>query len=109
MIGCPCACARVSIDPTPRTALHAASSWRRSRGGRGGEWTILGGPGTPLGPVLAAVLMSPGIDWLRSLMHQYVFAVGAITLLVVLLAPDGVGAVLGRGRRRPGAPQEAHS
>ena len=59
--------------------------------------------------MLAAVLMSPGIDWLRSLMHQYVFAVGAITLLVVLLAPDGVGAVLGRGGRRAGAPQEARS
>jgi branched-chain amino acid transport system permease protein len=72
-------------------------------------WTILGGPGTLLGPVLAAVLMSLGIDWLRSLTHQYLFAVGAITLLVVLLAPDGVGAALGRRARRAGAPQEAHS
>ena len=44
-----------------------------------------------------------------SLTHQYLFAVGAITLLVVLLAPDGVGAVL-RGRdRRAGAVQEARS
>jgi len=53
--------------------------------------------------------MSLGIDWLRSLSHQYLFAVGAITLLVVLLAPDGVGAVLGRRGRRAGVPQEARS
>jgi branched-chain amino acid transport system permease protein len=59
-------------------------------------WTILGGPGTLVGPVLAAVLMSLGIDWLRSLTHQYLFAVGAVTLLVVLAAPDGVGALVGR-------------
>jgi branched-chain amino acid transport system permease protein len=72
-------------------------------------WTILGGPGTLLGPVLAAVLMSLGIDYLRSLTHHYLFAIGAITLLVVLLAPDGVGAVLGRSRRRVEAPQEARS
>jgi hypothetical protein len=50
--------------------------------------------------------MSLGIDWRRSLTHRYLFAVEAITLVVVLLAPDGVGAVLGR---RAGAPQEAPS
>ena len=72
-------------------------------------WTILGGPGTLLGRVLAAVLMNLGIDWLRSLTHQDLFAVGAITLLVVLLAPDGVGAVLRRRDRRAGAAQEARS
>jgi hypothetical protein len=59
--------------------------------------------------VLAAVLMSLGIDWLRSLTHQYLFVVGAITLLVVLLAPDGVGAVVRRRGSRAGAPQDARS
>jgi len=53
--------------------------------------------------------MNLGIDWLRSLTHQSLFAVGAITLLVVLLAPDGVGAVLRRRDRRAGAAQEARS
>ena len=55
------------------------------------------------------MLMSLGIDWLRSLTHQYLFAVGAITLLVMFLAPDGVGAVLGRCARRAGDSQEARS
>ena len=61
-------------------------------------WTILGGPGTLLGPVLAAVLMSLGIDYLRSLTHQYLIAVGAVTLLVVLVLPDGLGSLLERVR-----------
>jgi branched-chain amino acid transport system permease protein len=61
-------------------------------------WTILGGPGTLLGPVLAAVLMSLGIDYLRALTHQYLIAVGAVTLLVVLVLPDGLGSLLGRLR-----------
>jgi branched-chain amino acid transport system permease protein len=59
-------------------------------------WTILGGPGTLAGPVLAAVLMSLGIDYLRSLTHHYLFAVGAITLLVVLVLPEGLGGLVGR-------------
>jgi branched-chain amino acid transport system permease protein len=59
-------------------------------------WTILGGPGTLLGPVLAAVLMSLGIDYLRGLTHQYLFAVGAVTLLVVLFLPEGLGGLIGR-------------
>ena len=38
-----------------------------------------------------------------------VIVVGAITLLVAPLAPDGVAAVLGLRGRRAGAPQEALS
>jgi branched-chain amino acid transport system permease protein len=70
-------------------------------------WTILGGPGTLLGPLLAAVLMSLGIDYLRSFTHQYLFAVGALTLVVVLALPDGLGGLVDRraGRR----PREASS
>lgn len=68
-------------------------------------WTILGGPGTLIGPVLAAILMSLGVDYLRSVTHQYLFAVGAVTLLVVLVAPDGVGGLIDRllGRPAPAA------
>ena len=61
-------------------------------------WTILGGPGTLLGPVLAAVLLSLGTDYLRSITHQYVFAIGAVTLVVVLFLPQGLG------RHLPGRP-----
>lgn len=64
-------------------------------------WTILGGPGTLLGPVLAAVLMSLGVDYLRSVTHQYLIAVGAITLLVVLVLPDGLGGLVDRLLKRP--------
>jgi branched-chain amino acid transport system permease protein len=59
-------------------------------------WTLLGGPGTLLGPVLAAVLMSLGVEYLRALTHQYLFAVGAVTLLVVLFLPEGLGGLIGR-------------
>jgi len=59
-------------------------------------WTILGGPGTLLGPLVAAVLMSLGIEYLRSLTSQYLFVVGAVTLLVVIFLPEGLGGVIGR-------------
>ncbi len=59
-------------------------------------WTILGGPGTLVGPVLAAVVMSLGTDYLRSVTDQYVFAIGAVTLLVVVVLPDGLGGLLAR-------------
>lgn len=64
-------------------------------------WTILGGPGTLVGPVLAAVLMSLAIEYLRALTHQYLIVVGAITLLVVIALPEGIGGLI---ERRPGRP-----
>ena len=59
-------------------------------------WTIVGGPGTLLGPVVAAVLMSLGVEYLRSVTHHYLFAVGLVTLLVVLFLPGGLATVLRR-------------
>ncbi len=64
-------------------------------------WTIVGGPGTLLGPVLAAVLMSLGIEYLRGLTRHYVFAVGAVTLLVVLFLPEGLGTLVNRALGEP--------
>ena len=64
-------------------------------------WTILGGPGTLLGPVLAAVLMSLGVEYLRSVTHQYLIAVGAVTLLVALALPEGLGGLVERLLKRP--------
>jgi branched-chain amino acid transport system permease protein len=68
-------------------------------------WTILGGPGTLIGPVVAAVLMSLGTEYLRSVTDQYVFAIGGVTLLVVLFLPRGLAGLVGR---RAGA-REARS
>ncbi len=59
-------------------------------------WTILGGPGTLLGPVVAAVLMSLGTEYLRSVTDQYVFAIGGVTLLVVVFLPQGLAGLLSR-------------
>lgn len=64
-------------------------------------WTIVGGPGTLLGPVLAAVLMSVGVEYLRSLTHHYVFVVGLVTLLVVLFIPRGLGGLVDRALGTP--------
>lgn len=64
-------------------------------------WTIVGGPGTLLGPVLAAVLMSLGIEYLRALTRHYVFAVGLVTLLVVLFLPQGLGGLVDRTLGEP--------
>ena len=59
-------------------------------------WTIVGGPGTLVGPVLAAVLMSLGVEYLRGVTNQYLFAVGAVTLLIVLFVPQGLGHLVDR-------------
>ncbi len=59
-------------------------------------WTIVGGPGTLLGPVLAAVLMSLGVEYLRAVTRHYLFAVGLVTLLVVLFLPEGLGGAVNR-------------
>ncbi len=59
-------------------------------------WTILGGPGTLIGPLVAAVLMSLGIEYLRSVTSQYLFVVGAVTLLVVIFLPEGLGGIMDR-------------
>lgn len=62
-------------------------------------WTILGGPGTLLGPVVAAVLMSLGTEYLRSVTDQYVFAIGGVTLLVVVFLPQGLAGLFVRRAR----------
>ena len=59
-------------------------------------WTILGGPGTLVGPVVAAVLMSLGTEYLRGVTDQYLFAIGGLTLLVVIFLPQGLAGVFAR-------------
>ncbi|PYN74920.1 MAG: hypothetical protein DMD96_29260 [Candidatus Rokuibacteriota bacterium] len=64
------------------------------------HWANLDGSGTLVGPAVVAVVMSVGVESLRSITRQYLFVVGAVTLLVVV--PGGLGGVLGRlGGRGP--------
>ncbi|MGQ0570283.1 MAG: branched-chain amino acid ABC transporter permease [Armatimonadota bacterium] len=65
-------------------------------------WTILGGPGTLLGPVLAAVLMTLLVEYLRGLTRNYLIVVGLATLAVVVFIPNGLGGMLERLRARTG-------
>jgi hypothetical protein len=44
--------------------------------------------------------MSLGIEYLRSFTHQYLFAVGLVTLAVVLFLPQGLGGLVDRALGR---------
>lgn len=53
-------------------------------------WTLLGGPGTLIGPLLAAIFMTYLTEWLRALTENYLIILGAFFFFAVILFPDGV-------------------
>jgi urea transport system permease protein len=69
-------------------------------------WVAVGGRGTLVGPVLGAVLVSAAKTYLTgSLPELWLFALGALFILVTLLLPAGIVGLLRRGeRRRPVLP-----
>ena len=57
-------------------------------------WTLLGGAGTTIGPVLGTGLMFYLVDYTSSLTSAYLFVVGGALLVLVLFFPLGImGAV----------------
>lgn len=53
-------------------------------------WTLLGGAGTTLGPLLGTALMFYLEDYARELTEAYLIVVGAVLLVLVLWAPKGI-------------------
>lgn len=70
-------------------------------------WAIVGGAGTLLGPLVGTALLILFREVVSGLWENYLMAVGAITILVVIFAPQGlVGSVKALASRgRTGSPQ----
>ena len=68
--------------------------------------TLLGGLGTPFGPVLGAAFLTLVSEYLGTrLVYYYLIVIGAIIVAISLFAPTGISGLLHLGRRRwlPGA------
>ena len=65
-------------------------------------WVAVGGRGTLVGAVLGAVLVNLGKTiFTGALPELWLFALGALFILVTLLLPGGILGLLGRAPRRP--------
>jgi len=64
-------------------------------------WVAVGGRGTLVGAVLGAVLVSAGKTWLTGALPElWLFALGALFILVTLFLPTGIIGALRRRERR---------
>lgn len=61
-------------------------------------YTIMGGVGTLIGPVIGAAIMILFKDYISAWFENYMLIVGAITVLVVLVAPQGILGLLYRSK-----------
>jgi branched-chain amino acid transport system permease protein len=59
-------------------------------------WTILGGPGTLVGPVAAAVLFNLLLEYVRGLTQHYQLFIGLVALAVIVFVPRGLAGIAGR-------------
>lgn len=75
-------------------ALHmryaSASFMFWTVGGEAVVYTIVGGTGTLLGPLIGAAIMIIFKDYLSAWFENYLFVMGVITLVIVLVAPKGI-------------------
>ena len=64
--------------------------------------TLLGGLGTPLGPVLGAAFLTLVSEFLGTrFVYHYLIAIGVIIVAVSLFAPAGLSGIVDLARRRP--------
>lgn len=65
--------------------------------------TLLGGLGTPFGPVLGAAFLTLASEFLGTrFVYHYLIAIGVIIVAVSLFLPQGLAGLAAFGRRRPG-------
>ncbi len=62
-------------------------------------WTVVGGLGTVLGPVVGVLLLLPLTDYLSALITYSQIPVGILLVLVVTFAPEGIVGRLARASR----------
>ena len=60
-------------------------------------WTILGGPGTLVGPVIGSSLYLLTSEALSGTFRSFPILFGAVLILMVILAPRGLMGWLGSG------------
>ena len=72
-------------------------------------WAIIGGTGTLLGPIFGTGILIIFRELVSTWWENYLLAVGAITILVVMFAPRGLAGILDDIVRRlsPAAPRQA--
>ncbi len=65
-------------------------------------WVAVGGRGTLVGAILGAILVNGGKTWLTGALPEiWLFALGALFILVTLFLPHGVLGLLRRHEKRP--------
>jgi branched-chain amino acid transport system permease protein len=62
-------------------------------------FTVIGGTGSVWGPVVGTVLMTIASEFLRELHHYEILVFGAVLILTMLWAPEGLVALPGTTRR----------
>jgi len=63
--------------------------------------TLLGGLGTPFGPVLGAAFLTLVSEYLGTrLVYYYLIVIGGIIVAISLFVPSGLSGLLQLGRRR---------
>ena len=67
-------------------------------GGDAVIFTIVGGAGTLIGPVIGAAILIIFKDYLSAWFENYLFIMGVITILLVLFAPQGLLGILLGGK-----------
>ncbi len=64
-------------------------------------WTVVGGAGTLVGPLLGTGLLIGIRDYLSNWFEHYLLVVGALAIVIVLLAPQGIVGLLRSRQPRP--------
>jgi branched-chain amino acid transport system permease protein len=62
-------------------------------------FTVIGGTGSVWGPVVGTILMTVASELLRELHHYEILVFGAVLILTMLFAPEGLVALPGGARR----------
>jgi len=57
-------------------------------------WTLVGGTGTLVGPILGTALLITFTDYVSAWMENYKIIIGILIVLVVLMAPQGIAGVV---------------
>ena len=63
-------------------------------------FTVIGGTGSVWGPVIGTIVMTLASELLRELHHYEILVFGAVLILTMLFAPEGLVALSGAARRR---------
>ena len=82
----------------PQVAIINPSEFAPSNSIEAVIWVAVGGRGTLVGAILGAILVNAGKTWLTGAMPEiWLFALGALFIVVTLLLPQGILGLFARG------------